>query len=246
MEKVAVQLTVERLPGEEPPQRLARRGLVDIAELPCAVEIPGSGELFTLSQESCGICLDGAGDALVNGKPWKVGEPLRIGDRISLRGYEFGFFIRRPAKPLSFSSRFIAGFAKCAVALCMAVEIWIMCGLPSMLVGASLWDGAIALQRISQRIERLRKKASELELETPARRVIAAELSRDLNDRARYVRAYDRGIRRSQRRMMLDDLARIEKILDRLGSQEPVPLDEIGEPGIDAAVRKILGDEPGF
>lgn len=242
MENVSVQLTIEKAPGEAQKMRLQRRDVLTAGELPCEVGGEnGAGPLFTLKRQDAAIVV--LGDVLVNGKAPADGQALKVGDLIKAGEYEFRFYIKRPYCPLSFTSRHLATVAKCAVALFIAVEIWIMCGLPSLLVEASFWDGSIAVQRIVQRIDRLRKRAAAVNDDAPLKRVIAAEIVTDLNERSRYVKAYDRRIRRGQRRIMLAELERIEKLLDRLESEENLEVDNIREPGLDKAVKRILQEK---
>ena len=240
MGNIKVQLTIEKEPGREPARRLAPRRVLEIEALPCS-EAGGHLLGFELMQSDSNVMLKPGKDVHVNGEAVVDQVMLHISDVISAGGYEYGFYLSRWRPPMRPLCRFLAWLAKGIACICLMSELLVMCGLPFMLSHASAWDGSIMLQRIVRRIESLRGRVSKLDDNGAIKRAIAAELSVELNECARYVRAYDRGIRRSQRREIMHELERIDGILKHLESKEPLGIDTIGEPDLDGAVKRILG-----
>ncbi len=240
MENLKVQLTVEREPEKETLKRLAPRRVLEIESLPCT-EADGRPLGFELLQYENGVMLKAGDGVCVNGTPVPGAVTLHVCDVISIGGYEYGFYLKRWRPPMRPFCHFLAWLAKGIACACLVAELLVMCGLPYMLSQASAWDGSIMLQRIVRRIETLRGRVAKLDDDGAIKRVIGAELSVELNECARYVRAYDRGIRRSQRREMMHELDRIDGVLKRLEAKEPLEIDTIGEPDLDGAVRRTLG-----
>ena len=240
MGNLKVQLTVEKEPGREPARRLAPRRVIEMDELPCS-EADGRKLGFELSQEENSVLLNPVGDVCVNGKAVTAKVALHVCDVISAGEYEYGFYLRRWRPPMRLFCRFLAWLAKGVAGVCLVAELLVMCGLPFMLSQASAWDGSIMLQRIVRKIEGLRGRVAKLEDNGAIRRAISAELSLELDECARYVKAYDRRIRRSQRRDIMNELERIDGVLKRLEAKEPLVIDKIEEPDLDGAVKRTLG-----
>ena len=240
MGNLKVQLTLERVPGGEPLRRLAPRRVLEIDELPCS-EVDGRRLGFELVQSENSVMLKAGDGVSVNGNAVSGTVPLHICDVIGAGGYEYGFYLKRWRPPMRALCRFFAWLAKGIACVCIAAELLVMCGLPFMLSQASVWDGSIMVQRIVRRIEGLRGRVTKVETDGAIRRAITAEISLELNECARYVRAYDRGIRRSQRRDIMNELDRIDRIVKRLEDSEPLGIDTIGEPDLDGAVKRTLG-----
>lgn len=240
MGSLKVQLTIEKEPGREAARRLAPRRVLEIESLPCS-EIEGRALGFELLQAENNVVLNPDKGVCVNGKEVTERVPLHICDVIKAGGYEYGFYLKRWRPPMRPLCRFLAWLAKGIACVCLAAELLVMCGLPFMLSQASAWDGSIMLQRIVRRIEELRGRVSKLDDDGAIKRAVAAELSLELNECARYVRAYDRRIRRGQRREIMHELERIDGIMKRLESKEPLGIDTIGEPDLNGAVKRTLG-----
>lgn len=240
MGSIRVQLTVEKEPGREPARRLAPRRVLEIVDLPCS-EAEGRPLGFELLSADNNVMLNPGKDVRVNDKAVSEKVTLHICDVIASGGYEYGFYLKRWRPPMRPLCRFLAWLARSIACVCLVAELLVMCGLPFMLSQASAWDGSIMLQRIVRRIEALRGRVAKLDDDGAIKRAVAAELSVELNECARYVRAYDRRIRRSQRRDIMHELERIDGILRRLESTEPLGIDKIGEPDLDGAVKRTLG-----
>lgn len=231
----------------EPEKRLARRSLVTAGDLPCRVGakevvIPGAeGDYFELRRGTKGIELHPlpGRELLVNGK--RVEEPVLLfaGDRINVCGYELSYFIRHETRSISRLSRAMSLAAKLAVGLFFLIELWIMLGLPSYVAKSSIWDSALSKQRISRKLDTLRKRVSMVETQVPLTKSLLAKLSEDLNDRARYLRQYEDNMRGRQRREMLVSLDRIELLLDKLESNPE--FGKTDKPDMDSVVMRIIG-----
>lgn len=240
MEKLSVQLTIEQCPGKDAASGLEHRDVLDIPELP-ADSCDGRKLGFELFQDGDGVSLRCNGDVTVNGEQVSGTCALHIGDIVSVDGYGYGLYIRRHRPPLRMLCHVLSVLSKGIALLCLIAEVCVMCGSSLMLDEVGLWDGSIMTQRIVRRIDKLRSRMGNIGSEGMMRRAIAAELLTELNARAMYVRAYDRGMTRRQRREMMGALDRMEAVVVRLEDNAALEIDEIGEPELDAAVKRTLG-----
>ena len=251
MAHIRIQLTIEGGPGQEQGGHLKRRPLLTIGELPCWVQGTSHGPQakreawFCLQEREDGIWLcpeAGADKVCINGKPVEGAHRLTIGERISCQGYEYGYYLQRERCRLALSSLWFARFAKGCSVLILILEILAMAALPVIFIRASLWNRAVASQRIFQQLEVLRMQISHAEVNTFVSRTILGEMEGELNERIRYVKANGNAMSRSQRRAMQEELSRMKIILDHLTSGASLPADSIRKPSLDEAVQRIIGE----
>ena len=247
-----IQLTIDKEPGRETVQQLARHGLVVVTDLPsvvcghvvCSSEQSPDG-LFGLTTENGSVMAiprEGGHPLTVNGEEVKDRRKLSVGDRIACGGYEYGYYVQHERVGLAFSSKFLGYLAKSCAVLFLLLEILAMVALPVMFVRASMWNSIVASQRINNKLDALRKQVAKIEVDSVVARAILGEVENELDDRARYIRQNSFQLRRSQRRSMQAELARMEEILEYLASGKPVPADIVRKPSLDEAVRRIIGE----
>ena len=251
MNRLTIQLTIDREPGKEA-RPLARRCLVVVTELPsvvmgkevCQCEQASAG-LFGLVEENGAVMAEpreGGQLLTVNGEEVKDRRILSVGDRIACGGYEYGYYVQHERVGLAFSSKFLGYLSKCCAGLFLFVEILAMVALPVMFVRASMWNSIVASQRINNKLDALRKQVARIEVDSVVARAILGEMENELDERARYVRQNGFQLRQSQRRSMQAELTRMEEILEYLASGKPVPADIVRKPSLDEAVRRIIGE----
>jgi len=231
---------------------LARHSLVVVTELPCVVcgrevcssEQSADGLFGLLAEDGSVMVVSREGGQLlrVNGEEVKDHRKLSVGDRIACGGYEYGYYVQHERVGLAFSSKFLGYLAKSCAVLFLLLEILSMVALPVMFVRASMWNSIVASQRINNKLDALRKQVAKIEVDSVVARAILGEVENELDDRARYIRQNSFQLRRSQRRSMQAELARMEEILEYLASGKPVPADIVRKPSLDEAVRRIIGE----
>ena len=252
MKHLTIQLTIDREPGQKSVQQLARHSLVVVTVLPCIVcgrEVcageMGAEGLFGLVEEAgrvMAVPRDCGHQLTVNGEEVKGRRRLSIGDRIACGAYEYSYYVQHERVGLSFSSLLLAYIAKSCAGLFLFLEILAMVALPVMFVRASMWNSIVASQRINNKLDALRKQVARIEVDSVVARAILGEMENELDERARYIRQNGFQLRRSQRRSMQAELARMEEILEYLASGKPVPADIVRKPSLDEAVRRIIGE----
>ena len=258
MEYATIQLTIERVPGQDALQPLSRHRILSVTEFPAIVQgeevvsnadgskSQNSGKsLFSLEGESRWhrlSTLAGGPSVNVNGKPVEGGVRLSIGDRISCIGYEYGYYVQHKRVGVAFSSQFLATIAKSFAVLFIVLELLSMVALPVLFARASMWNSIVASQRINNKLDSLRKQAGKLEVESFVARAILGELENELEGCARYIRQNGMQLRRSQRRRIQTELTRMEAILEYLASGQPIPADIVRKPSLDEAVKRIVGE----
>lgn len=243
-----IQLTYARIGGaKSAPARLARRALCEVSRLPCRVgaqdcALPGvEGELFELTagkDGSVNVCPVAGVELCVCGEICTGERCLSQGDVLTVGGFEFSYHFRYQAVGLSVGGRVLSWMAKCLVCVFLAIEVWVMCGLPSLVSDSGIWEGSLAKQRILRKVDELRHKIAAVKGETPLALAIVAELSDDLNARARYLRQYSERMSPRQRRTMMSDLKRIDTLLKRLADM--TARTDTPELDVDYFVKKIL------
>ena len=247
-----IQLTIDKEPGQETVQQLARHSLLVVTELPSVVlgKEARSGELgaeglFGLVEEN-GVVIavphEGGQKLSVNGEEVTGHRKLAVGDHIACGGYEYGYYVQHERVGLSFTSRFLAYLAKGSAGLFLFLEILAMVALPVMFARATMWNSIVASQRINNKLDAMRKQVAKIEVNSVVARAILGELENELDDRARYIRQNGFQLRRSQRRRMQAELSRMEEILEYLASGKPVPADVVRKPSLDEAVGRIIGE----
>ncbi len=246
-----IQLTIDKEPGKEA-RPLARRCLVTIEGLPSVVlgkEVCsgalGTEGLFGLVEENGGVIAvpyEGGQKLSVNGEEVTGHRKLAVGDRIACGGYEYGYYLQHERVGLAFSSRFLAYLAKTLAGVFLFLEILAMVALPVMFARATMWNSIVASQRINNKLDALRKQVARIKVDSVVARAILGEMENELDERARYIRHNGFQLRRSQRRSMQAELARMEEILEYLASGKPVPADIVRKPSLDEAVGRIIGE----
>ena len=255
MARGTIQLTIERTPEGGAVSPLSRHQVLNVKELPCLLlgeevapggeGLPGRPGLFLLEEDSRGVRIvarAGGPAVCVNGKDVEGSARLSGGDRISCDGYEYGYYLLHEKVGLAFSSHFLSAFARGFAVVFIVLELLAMVALPMLFVRTSMWNSVVASQRINNKLDLLRRRAERLDVESVVARAIAGELSAELNRYARYIRQNGMQLRRSQRRRIQAELARMEGIMEHLESGQPIPADVVRKPSLDEAVRRIVGD----
>ena len=252
MNRLTIQLTIDREPGQETVKQLARHSLVVVNDLPsvvCGHEVRvgavGTEYLFGLVEENGAVMAvprDNGQLLTVNGEEVTDRRKLSVGDRIACGGYEYGYYVQHERVGLSFASRFLAYLSKSTAGLFLFLEILAMIALPVMFARATMWNSIVASQRINNKLDAMRKQVAKIEVNSVVARAILGEMENELDDRARYIRQNGFQLRRSQRRRMQAELSRMEEILEYLASGKPIPADVVRKPSLDEAVGRIIGE----
>lgn len=183
-------------------------------------------------------------DIRLNGSPIKEKTNLKSGDEILCPPAIVKFYTVRPRAKQSWQSALLTFAAKVAIAVFLAVQVTVMFWLPWQLSTSSIWDGAAAKQKITQKLETTRKRVSallkqkDLDKADALTQLLVAQVALDVEQRSLYLRKHEDQMSRSQRRNMVEDLDKLNAILDDVESKKPFP--EIPKPDIDAAVKAIL------
>lgn len=180
----------------------------------------------------------------LNGSPIKEKTNLKSGDSILCPPAIIKFYTVRPKAKQSWQAALLTFTAKIAIMVFLAVQVTVMFWLPWKLSASSIWDGAAAKQKITQKLESTRKRVSailkqkEFDKEDTLTQLLVAQVALDIEKRSMYLRKHEDQMTRSQRKNMVEDLDKLNAILDDVEGKKTFP--EIPKPDIDAAVKAIL------
>ena len=240
MKSASIQLTYIKEEAEAR-RRLSKRSLLERDALPCDIELPGAGKLFTIDEDSghCAVINPAAGvKVLLNGREITGKEPLSAGDRVNAGGYLLDFHFRHEARGLSKASRALSLGAKVAVCVFIACELAIMLGLSSILSMNRLFEGTSARQRLSFDIIRIQVKLASINPDDPMKQAMLALIKDDITRRISYMGDFGDMLSPRQRKNMNRDLRRIDVLLDNIAKDGNILPDE--KVNLNDAVKDII------
>ena len=180
----------------------------------------------------------------VNGAPLQQKIRIMSGDAIQAGSLFIRFYAILPPARQSWQSKTLTGIAKLSLALLFALQLLFMFWIPWRLSESRLWDGAVAKQKITQTMDATRQRVAKM-LKTdeslqapPLVKLLVSEIALDLEERSSYLRLYEGKLSRSQRRRMVADLGKLNKLLDDIENGMDFP--PIPTPDIDNAVKATI------
>ncbi|MCR4573722.1 MAG: hypothetical protein K5787_08145 [Lentisphaeria bacterium] len=262
---MSFQLTYSRA-GESHAESLKRKETRLVDELPYALSVAGmkgkATTIATISQGKDGryeIAPSKGGNVSVNGAPLKEKTRIMSGDAIQTDTQIIRFYAVIPPARQSWQSKTLGGLARASLALLFALQLTLMLWLPRQLSDSRIWDGAAAKQKITrtmdetrQRIAKILKKEVEKQNPSTAKQVtkeiekqttgitklLVSEIALDLEERSSYFRINETKLSRSQRKRMMEDLSKLNSLLDDIENGLEFP--EIPSPDIDNAVKATI------
>lgn len=182
----------------------------------------------------------------VNGSPLVQKIRIMSGDTIQAGQLLIRFYIVLPPARLSWQSKAMTGLAKMSLALLFVLQLLFMFWIPWQLSESHVWDGAVAKQKITQNMDATRQRIAKLIKTTddeglqapPVSKLLVSEIALDLEERSAYLRLYEEKLSRSQRRRMVEDLTKLNKLLDDIEAGMEFP--PIPKPDIDNAVKATI------
>ena len=239
MNKASIQITYITEEAEQK-RRLSPRMMLETSTLPCTVELPDTGNLFTIEEGDQGVqlCPEANTKVFLNGKELQGKTRLSAGDKINAGGYLLDFHYKHEARGLSTSSKLLSLGAKLVVALLIISELAIMLGLSSILKAENLFEGSIARQRISFEIIRIQEKLANIKTDEPMEQAMLALLKEDVARRMSYMGDFGELLSPRQRKNMNRDLRRLDILLDSISQKGNILPDE--KVNLENTVKDII------
>ncbi len=180
----------------------------------------------------------------VNGAPLTQKIRIMSGDTIQAGQLQIRYYAVLPPARQSWQSKALTGLSRLSLALLFALQLLFMFWLPWRLSDSRLWEGSVAKQKITRamddtrhRVNKLLKTENNLQA-SPVIKLLVSEIALDLEDRSAYLRLYEEKLSRSQRRNMVADLGKLNKLLDEIENGMTFP--PIPAPDIDNAVKATI------
>lgn len=133
------------------------------------------------------------------------------------------------------------------VLVALFLEIGAIVGLPSFLIRSDAVRTQVEVQELTDRVDELRKRLNSRELASAVEKdslssAYLSSLQGEMEHRVAYLRRYADSLTHEERRQQLDNLDRLEKILDKFSESSAVtpPLPEVQ---IDDPVRQLIENE---
>ncbi|MBO4512706.1 MAG: hypothetical protein J5746_08045 [Victivallales bacterium] len=239
MNKASIQITYITEEAEQK-RRLSPRMMLETSTLPCTVELPDAGSLFTIEEGDKGVqlCPEANTKVFLNGKELQGKAHLSAGDKIKAGGYLLDFHYKHEARGLSTSSKLLSLGAKLVVACLIICELAIMLGLSSILKAENLFEGSVARQRISFEIIRVQEKLARIKTDDPMEQAMLALLNDDVARRMSYMGDFGDMLSPRQRRNMNRDLRRLDMLLDSISQKGSILPEE--KVNLEEAVKDII------
>ena len=239
MNKASIQITYITEEAERK-RRLSPRMMLETSTLPCTVELPDTGNLFTIEEGDKGVllCPEANTKVFLNGKELQGKASLSAGDKIKAGGYLLDFHYKHEARGLSTSSKLLSLGAKLVVTCLIICELAIMLGLSSILKAENLFEGSVARQRISFEIIRVQEKLAKIKTDDPMEQAMLALLKDDVARRMSYMGDFGDMLSPRQRRNMNRDLRRLDMLLDSISQKGSILPDE--KVNLEGAVKDII------
>lgn len=247
---MSFQLTYSRI-GESHAESLKRKETRQVDEPSYALSVSARNgkktTLATITQVKDGryeIAPTKGTRISVNGAPLKEKIRIMSGDSIQTDDQIIRFYAVIPPARQSWQSKTLGGLAKTSLAVLFILQLALMLWLPRHLSDARIWDGAVAKQKITrtmdetrQRIAKILKKDGDVQA-TGFMKLLVSEIALDLEERSTYLRTYETSLSRSQRKRMMEDLSKLNSLLDDIENGLAFP--EIPPPDIDNAVKATI------
>ena len=127
------------------------------------------------------------------------------------------------------------------ISLFVVMEVLLMVGLPRMMMARqSMWERARNREDMMLKLENMRRKARRIHAASPFMQAVLEEIGQDLDKRVEYVRENELLIRDRGRRSMMDDLVRIEAVLDKLANS--ADFSKGWNPDVDSSLKAVIGN----
>ena len=247
---MSFQLTYSRA-GESHAESLKRKETRLVDKSPYALSTIGpkgkTTPIATISQEKDGrydITPAKGAHISINGVPLQGNIRIMSGDAILAGEQIIRFYAVIPPASQSWQSKALGRLARASLAVLFALQLLIMLWLPRHLSSSRIWDGAAAKQKITRTMDETRQRVASLlkkEVEGQAgglTKLLVSEVALDLEERSAYFRTYETKLSRSQRRRMMEDLSKLNSLLDNIENGLAFP--EIPGPDIDNAVKATI------
>ena len=180
----------------------------------------------------------------VNGEPLRQKTRIMSGDAIQAGQLLIRYYAVMPPARQSWQSKVLTGLSRLSLALLFVLQLLFMFWLPWRLSDSRLWEGSVAKQKITRAMDDTRHRVTKL-LKTedslqarPVIKLLVSEIALDLEERSAYLRLYEEKLSRSQRRRMVADLGKLNKLLDDIENGMTFP--PIPAPDIDNAVKATI------
>ena len=180
----------------------------------------------------------------VNGEPLRQKTRIMSGDAIQAGQLLIRYYAVMPPARQSWQSKALTGLSRLSLALLFVLQLLFMFWLPWRLSDSRLWEGSVAKQKITRAMDDTRHRVTKL-LKTedslqarPVIKMLVSEIALDLEERSAYLRLYEEKLSRSQRRRMVADLGKLNKLLDDIENGMTFP--PIPAPDIDNAVKATI------
>ena len=180
----------------------------------------------------------------LNGEPLRQKTRIMSGDDIQAGQLFIRYYAVMPPARQSWQSKALTGLSRLSLALLFVLQLLFMFWLPWRLSDSRLWEGSVAKQKITRAMDETRHRVTKL-LKTedslharPVIKLLVSEIALDLEERSAYLRLYEEKLSRSQRRRMVADLGKLNKLLDDIENGMTFP--PIPAPDIDNAVKATI------
>ena len=167
---------------------------------------------------------------------------IRHGDSVEIGNAVVHVYFLRGRPKVSWHANALGRLAVAGVALALLLELAAFCAVPYLMNHSNHWRRQGELQAINYQTDALRKSLRKLVSNDPVTAAYLDALRGEMDERARFLRRYGESLSDAGRKEMLENLGRLEKIVDRL-AESPQFLREPAELQVDEPVRKIIGTQ---
>ncbi len=137
----------------------------------------------------------------------------------------------------------LGSMAKWCIGIVLIAQLFAIVGMPLLLYYTSVFKHESQLQELSYRTDQTRKRINKLDSHDPLLSAYLDLLRSELNDRVRFLRRNGADIAPEERQAMLDNLTRLDTLLDTI-QEKPVKEDvQPFDLKLDDVVKRVLKEE---
>jgi hypothetical protein len=197
----------------------------------------GACALLWNGQAGITVRLNDSAEAASSPLKLRNGACVYIGDKWQLRYYQIH---GRPG--ICGSANALGTLARCGIVLVLLAQLFAIVGMPILLYYTGVFKNESQRQELSYRTDQTRKRLNKIESHEPVMSAYLELLRTELNDRVRFLRRNGASIAPEEQQAMLDNLTRLDSLIDRLQkspSKDAAPQIDLK---LDDGVQRVIGN----